>query len=207
MTTFKHRGLSKKLDDFLKKEDFPSLYKSYAWEWDKHSDGFPDIYRLESLLKGHLDNDGTIQLDDIYKVARWGGMGSGRARGISIEYEPVFKILNMKLSKIRGHGDDLVWGPEDIALLLRESTKGLGPTFASKVLRFVLPEHYGAVDTRCVGAFGNWTELRLNQEGSAIAENGWPEGYGTWINILRYFAQSLNAQPVECPHPENFILT
>ena len=75
MTVFAPKGLSKslthKLDDFLDKEDFPSLYKSYNWENDTHKAGFPDIHRLELQLSAHAES-GAITLDDIVDVAHWG---------------------------------------------------------------------------------------------------------------------------------------
>lgn len=109
------------------------------------------------------------------------------------------------------HGWAIDKNPENIAQMLQDSTKQLGPTYVSKVLRFALPVHFGAIDTRCVRMFGEdsdhrWVSLKVVDYGYGpyieTASSRWPRGYGTWINILRYFAHHL---PTNCPHPQNFV--
>lgn len=105
MAVFDHRGLSpaltRQLDDFLKKEDFPSLYKSYDWKpkkcssthtshnWnqDKHDDnkGFLNIHRLECKLARYVKND--ITLEDIFDVACWGDIVNSNRLKLHIQLE------------------------------------------------------------------------------------------------------------------------
>jgi hypothetical protein len=93
----------------------------------------------------------------------------------------------------------------------------VGPTYASKVLRFALPKHYGAIDSRCVRVFGqgdpaskkqDWLELQAspsnksrNRWGILESQAGWPQGYGVWLAILRHIASTI---AVPCPHPPIF---
>ena len=98
MTVFAPKGLSKslthKLDDFLDKEDFPSLYKSYNWENDTHSAGFPDIHRLELQLSLHAEAKGVTH-GDIVDVAQWGKLP--KAKQIAINNKHAFGVLNKNL--------------------------------------------------------------------------------------------------------------
>lgn len=99
--------------------------------------------------------------------------------------------------------------------LQKNITKGVGPIYLSKILRFGLPQEYGAIDTRCVRVFGRgdtsacrhaWLALYVRNDGYGwyIPKNqaGWPKEYETWINILRYISFSL---PEDCPHPPGFM--
>jgi hypothetical protein len=98
---------------------------------------------------------------------------------------------------------------------LQSRTRGLGPTYLSKVLRFAVPEHYGAIDSRCVRVLGqgdpsavqhDWLELRVRNDGYGWyipkAQSAWPSDYGLWLAILHYVAFNLK---VPCPHPRAFI--
>jgi hypothetical protein len=100
-----------------------------------------------------------------------------------------------------------------LSAISRRVTTGVGPTYISKVLRFSLPQEYGAIDTRCVRVFGHgdpvvhrhdWLKLRVHNSGSGwyIANTNWPDDYASWVNILRYFASAL---PANCPHPVTFV--
>jgi hypothetical protein len=104
-------------------------------------------------------------------------------------------------------------------LILRKNTRGLGPTYLSKVLRFALPSEFGAIDTRIVRVVGNgdsnskeqsWLSLKVRNDGYGwyIPENqsAWPKDYSRWINILRFFAQLLNNSGKLCPHPKDFVI-
>jgi len=78
-----------------------------------------------------------------------------------------------------------------------------------------MPSEFGAVDSRLVRVFGQdypgslgWIDLVAQQARDGrwcINEQGWPEGYTTWINILRFFARALQDQGINCPHPHSFV--
>ena len=103
---------------------------------------------------------------------------------------------------------------------LSQQTSGLGPTYLSKMLRFLAPIEYGAIDTRIVRTFGrptfmqgeSWLSLgvQVGQNGKYYIptyQAGWPNEYAKWINILRFFAGLANAPETgqACPHPSAFV--
>jgi len=101
---------------------------------------------------------------------------------------------------------------------LQEQIRGLGPTYLSKLLRFALPQEFGAIDTRIVRVVGmgdsqsklqEWLCLKVRNDGYGwyIPKNqsAWPSEYSKWINILRFCAHFLNNSGKLCPHPEGFL--
>ena len=95
--------------------------------------------------------------------------------------------------------------------------KGIGPTYLSKVLRFGLPQEYGAIDSRCVRVFGkgdpdssrhSWLDIRVRNDGYGWyiprTQSHWPKGYGVWLDILRFFSNRLTRP---CLHPQSFVAT
>lgn len=193
-----------KLDHFLSTIDFVTLFKSYAWSLDTFQDGFPDILRLEIQLMTSAENNG-ISLKDVKDVAKWGGLPK---RG-AITGQDIVLTFDGDVRREINHHPTL-----PIIELRKKITKGIGPTYQSKVVRFGLPEEYGAIDTRCVRVFGrgdpqnqrhDWLSLKATSYKNRWCINEtqatWPDGYGSWINILRYFSQKL---PNTCPHPKTF---
>jgi len=200
------------LDTFLQVQSFPDLYRAYAWRNDRFENAFPDICRLESQLV-MMDQKGGITLSAVERVAEWGAMrNQGRIAGAEVVLPPrslhtpegvaVADLGNHPLTPVR--------------VLQANITGGVGPTYLSKVLRFALPQEYGAVDTRCVRVFGrgdsdvrrhDWVELSARNYGDGwsipTTQSAWPKEYATWVNILRYFAMRL---PGDCPHPASFVM-
>lgn len=202
--------LTAQLALFVKENDFPALYKAYSWRGDEHSTGFGHILALESRLTTNDQSTG-ITLEDVYAVAEWGAMRNrDRIAGSSIVLPPYsLHTVNGDASPTLLHSPTL-----PISQLRRGIIGGIGPTYLSKVLRFASPHEYGAIDTRCVRVFGqgdranqkrNWIELRARNNGYGwyipAGQASWPNEYGTWINILRYFVSVL---PRNCPHPTGF---
>ena len=212
---FESRGLNEaltaKLDRFLACNDFTQLYRSYSWKSDTYGAGFPGISSLELRLRGKTDQ---ITLANVKAVKCWGcprGTSREKIHGTRIIYPELFLDLRTRLSDLSLIGDD----PGGPAGVLAASVSGVEATYASKVLRFVMPEQYGAIDTRQVSVFGvdgrdddtrGWLPLRVMEglHGRSVDsdnKNSWHTGYGVWINILRYFAGKL---PDNCPHPNSF---
>lgn len=205
---FKPIGLSNeligKLDAFLETNSFVDLYSNYNWKRDRFSNGFPDIFSLENNLLLSKNTTG-IALSEVKCVAKWGGNHR--------------KIIGpaIVLPKCALVGDDGVPNPEleiDPLRPLKQfaNIELIGPTYYSKVLRFALPQEYGAIDTRLVRVFGQgdlaehqWLTLftkKSKRWSIPEAQRGWPSEYSKWINILRYFASKLENN---CPHPQKFI--
>ena len=212
---FNPRNLSERvvgsLNDFLNHNDFAELYKSYRWEDDNHKTGFTDIMSLEIQLRHNAKTTG-MTCDDIRRVVKWGKLRNpGRVKCIDSPALPVDALYSSDGKPIRA----LEMNPTSPIEMLDQKTTGLGPTYLSKALRFAMPEQYGAIDTWCVRVFGegdpensrhNWLALRTRNDGYgwyiSKAQSSWPSEYGTWINILRYFAHRL---PANCPHPPAFV--
>lgn len=202
-------ALAEKLQCFAESNDLVTLYRSYNWRNDNIRSGFCDILGLEKRLVSAVREQHSVRRADIQDVADW-----GKKRGKAVEcsecvpvhlYEgrlPLSSLAQMPQAPL----DDLC------------QVKYVGPTYKSKVLRFAMPDEYGAIDTNVVRVFGidedgdatyAWLSLKVDNYGYGpyIRENhpAWPSDYGLWINILRYFAQHLACEGVACPHPEAFI--
>ena len=201
-----------RLESFLKSVDFQYQYTSYDWGNDRHATGFKDILSLEIQLGRNAKTDG-ITYEDLIRVAEWGNMRNrGRVKCIN---SPALKPRTL-YTPDGNITSNLIGQPTSPIETLDENTQGLGPTYLSKVLRFAMPEQYGAIDTWCVRVFGegdpdksrhNWLSLRVRNDGYGwyipkTPKRLWPSEYGTWINILRYFANRL---PPNCPHPPAFV--
>lgn len=199
------------LCNFQFNNDFVQLFKSYNWRNDTYANGFPDIRHLESILI-ESDKGRGISLQDVKKVADWGKL---RNRGRINGKEIVLPSTTLHADKA-GPADSLFLHPlKPVQILEANIERGIGPTYLSKILRFGMPQEYGAIDTRCVRIFGqgdpanqqqDWLTLRARNDGygwyMSKTQSAWPSGYAVWINILRYFSHKL---PQNCPHPQDFV--
>jgi hypothetical protein len=156
--------------------------------------------------------DRGISLQDVRDVANWGKLRNpGRIAGNYI-------VLPRNTLHTNNGGPTEILRLQPISPLctLEENiTSGIGPTYFSKVLRFGLPQEYGALDSRCVRVFGkgdphaqrqNWLAIIVRNDGYGWyipkTQAKWPSAYGIWIDILRFFAEKL---PHNCPHPQGFV--
>lgn len=203
-------NLVQELESFLEHHNFAELYKAYLWKNDVHHAGFPDIFRLEYLLDIH-QRVGGITADDVTEVAKWGGLNKInqiQCMGLVLKPNTICSQGGSPYPQLK----DNITSP--LESLRKGIIKGIGPTYLSKVLRFICPQEYGAIDTRCVRVFGNgdedskchsWLNLYVRNYGRWFipeAQENWPNGYGRWIDILRFFAHRI---PQDCPHPAPFV--
>jgi hypothetical protein len=204
-------ALVTELQRFVDANSFVNLYQAYSWRNDTYEKGFPDIRALESRLAG-ADLIAGVTLDDVKGVVAWGALrNQGRVAGQSVVAPPyTFRTHTGAAQPALAHAPLApLWA------ICERLTRGVGPTYLSKVLRFSLPQEYGAIDTRLVRVFGcgdpdahryDWLKLQASNSGYGwyIAKNqrSWPDDYVSWVNILRYFASVL---PANCPHPATFI--
>jgi hypothetical protein len=198
------------LGAFARENSFPDLYRPYSWKNDTYLKGFPDIYSLETRLS-LSDQTTGITLDDVKAVAAWGSMrNQKRIRG------PAVISPANTLHSITGETHPTLANQPLVPLsTMQAKLHGVGPTYVSKVLRFALPQEYGAIDTRCVRVFGHgdsganqhhWIQLRARNDGYGWYIPGtqarWPHDYAVWLNILRHCATLL---PKNCSHPQAFV--
>lgn len=152
-----------------------------------------------------------ISLKDVKDVTAWGRLSNPagiKSKDIVLTPKSLFTVKGDVKQELDQHPT------LPILSLQKNIEKGIGPTYQSKIVRFGLPQEYGAIDTRCVRVFGqgdpksqrhNWLPLKVsygNRWYIPKTQAAWPEGYGRWINILRYFSQKL---PNNCPHPQDFV--
>ncbi|WP_317065879.1 hypothetical protein [Methanoculleus caldifontis] len=187
--------------------DFSALYREYAWRNDTWEKGFPDILRLEREVTVAARSR-TLGLDHVRQVARWGGL-AGRfdcpdplAVTLYVGDAPAYWLVRDSGETVRD---------------IERQVRGFGPTYASKLLRFAVPQVFGALDTRLVRVFGRGDpamqryallDLAAEQFGSRwaipVTQPGWPGEYGTWTGVLHALASALNREEVCCPHPAGF---
>ena len=197
-----------RIDDLIETCDFAERYRTYAWKRDRWQNGFPDICRLERDI-GDAARAGTLSREHLKAIARWGGLpGIERIRAPAPIRIALFEDGNVAR-----------WArenPENAIRVLGGQIRGFGPTYTSKLLRFAVPELFGAIDTRIVRIFGagdtshlhllDLTATPVDGRWAILSgQQGWPEEYGTWTAILTYTAAWLNAAGQSCPHPEALI--
>ncbi len=202
--------VQKRIDGFLAVHDLRSLYRRYEWGGDTWENGFPAMRQLEIDLTMAVKHR-YLTKTHVISVARW-----GRLRNIKRISCP--ELMSFSLYE----GDDMTeffGSPPSFALrLLRDSIRGIGPTYLSKILMFGRPQLYGAIDTRLVRVFGTvggdteglrWLSLNVKTFGYGwyIPEYqaSWPGEFDTWISILHHIADLCNSRGHECPHPDEYI--
>ena len=201
----KHR--QGEIDRLLADLDFPALYRGYAWKDDTWEKGFPGILGLEREVTAAA-RDQALGLDHVQKIARRAGLPDrvdcpGRIAVILyIGSAPAYWLMQES---------------GETARIVEERIGGSGPTCASKLLRFAVPQVFGGIDTRLVRVFGRGDpeeqrypllDLAALPSGGRWAipagQPGWPGEYGAWTGVLHALASALNREEVCCPHPEGF---
>jgi len=198
------------IESFLSNHDLAFLYEEYHWIHDTWDNGFKDMRKLELDLTTHA-KQGYLTESDIKRVAKWGRLPNTK------------RIQCPERVKISLYdSDDLAESPRIDSSVhlrqLRETIKGMGPTYLSKVLMFSRPQLYGAIDTRLVRVFGRgdtdiewhrWLSLRVRKFGERWhipeRQTSWPGEYSTWIEILHHMAHICNTSGHKCPHPQEYI--
>jgi len=151
-----------------------------------------------------------ITLEHLLQIARWGEL---RSQDKITCRDPV----NLPVYAGGKHADWVKDNPARGIVYLRPQMRFFGMVSQSKLLRFVMPWEYGAIDNRLCRVFGRGdfisqhTELlslqvEYNPQGNRwdlkYYQAEWPSEYGTWIHILRMIANELNQRGIPCPHPE-----
>lgn len=200
----------RQIESFLNTNNLISLYKDYKWRndfWDVNN-GFVDIEHLESEFNnGKKSNEYIISKNNISLLNEW---GNSRYKN-RINFPEEITLSIKKDNDIKTIAETTFY---ELDQKLRTfKVRGLGPTYISKILRFLLPEFFGAIDTNIVIVFGsncyNWLNLKVSNSGygNYINRNqsGWPREYIQWVLNLKYITYFLNKSGIKCPHPGNFI--
>jgi hypothetical protein len=195
--------------DFLQdySDQIPRFYESYTWNSRSPEDSHRELFDLEKEISTAAKLN-CIKHSHLLKIAEWGKHPnkkkiSGPDPLNLILYDGGKPVVCLRFE------------PVNPICIIEGRISGFGPTYSSKLLHFAVPEIYGALDTRLVRVFGNVSKdtssypmLDLNvtrpKKGRPSIprdQPNWPEEYGTWVAILNYYANVLNANRIYCNHP------
>ena len=174
---------------------FPEYFRGYNWKDKHHLYGYPaDKYRefnwinsLETRFKWLKQNNATEKTASIYLVRemiQWGGSQKGVLQKFDDRLGEVnlYDIIAKTISHLNNTGKAI-----ESAL----SLPGMGLTYASKLLRFLNPEKYGALDSRIRGA------LEMNAPETGIPtiydgnRNSMIKGYEAFIVYIENLKRQL----------------
>lgn len=149
------KSSSKMTNEHFNISNFSSYLSNYNWGSGKKAkhhlfgyppDCFPDFAWVNSLenrfqwLKDNIENDKVSGLYLVKEMIHWGG----NQKGVLQEFEDNIGLYNFK-SAIQNVTSNLHTPEKAIREAL--DIPGLGLTYASKLLRFLEPEKYGALDS------------------------------------------------------------
>ena len=135
------------LKDFVIGHDFVDYYKKYHWRGDTWLSGFPDILECEIETERAVKND-RLGIEHVRRICIWGGYRN-------LQRVECRETVSLQLYENQKPNERIEEDPCFALQILREKTKGLGPTFLSKVLRFALPSEFGAIDSQIVRVMGH----------------------------------------------------
>lgn len=184
-------------------QKFPDYFRSYRWS-DKHSlYGYPpDSYgdfdwiaslerRFQWLRKNHASSV-TSSLCLIREMIQWGGSQNGVLQKFD-ERLGETNLRELLTDVITNIGDQ----KQAIEAALR--LPGMGLTYASKLLRFLDPDNYGALDSRVRAA------LQGKVAPSAIGkihdgnQNSMSKGYLEFLKYVSAIGQQLDSEGIARP--------
>lgn len=188
------------MDQPMELSKYPNYYQQYSWN-GKHklfgypTDSYPYFHWINSLEKRFIwlrENSATQNTASKYliqEMIEWGGSqngvlqkfndGSGEINLLQIVQEI---IANLDI-------------PQK-AITSALSLPGLGLTYASKLLRFMKPEKYGALDSRIRGALFKRNLLRKINDGNI---NSMINGYLEFFRLLNNLKSQLEDQQIKKP--------
>ncbi len=196
----KHR--QEEVDGLLGHLDFPALYRSYVWGDETWEKGFSGVLALEREMAAAARSR-TIGPEHVQKITRRIGCTGRLAVTLYIGDAPAYWLMHEPGETARAVGEKLPW---------------LGPTDTGRILRFAVPEVFGALDARLVRVFGcgdpavqRYPLIDLIAERFAgrwdipAGQPAWPAEFGAWTGVLHAIARALNREEICCPHPAGFV--
>lgn len=136
---------------------FPMHFRAYKWD-KKHrlygypKDSYPDFEWIAVLerrfrwLKINYEIKSTASIYLLKEMVQWGGSQNGTLQKFEdgIEQHNLQELLHNTIADL---------GDTKRAITAALKFPGMGLTYASKLLRFLDPERYGALDSRLRDAF------------------------------------------------------
>lgn len=183
-------------------EKFPEYYRRYSW-YGKHKlfgyppDTFPQfrwIASLEERFAWVVDNIPDNKSASKYllqEMIEWGGSQNG----VLQKFNDASGEVN--LYEIMGCIIDGLSDPKE-AISCALQLPGLGLTYASKLLRFMRPEVYGALDSRIRKALYQEGKLPKIFDGNV---KSMVSGYMLFVKLIHMIRDELESNGIKNPHP------
>ncbi|MFC7297914.1 hypothetical protein [Herminiimonas aquatilis] len=192
----------------LNLNSFPEYFRSYSWDKKHHLYGYPpdnfekfewilSLERRFEWLKHHGTNKPTASIYLFREMIQWGGSQNG----VLQKFEDQLGETNLQ-AVIQAIVNNL-HDPKlaiDVALTL----PGLGLTYASKLLRFLHPERYGALDTRVRNALLqqiNHNRIPKIYDGNAKSMSTGYIAFNSYVNSLKINLEDASINRPECALP------
>lgn len=180
--------------------NFPKYYKNYAWS-GKHMlfgyppDSFPEFSWIASLEKRfwwvakNLNTNKSASKYLLQEMIQWGGSQNGVLQKFNDGSGEMnlFEVLSDVI-------ENLPTPEQAINSALR--LPGLGLTYASKLLRFMQPETYGALDSKIREALKSDGRLPKIYDGN---HNSMVSGYVQFISLLEEIKAILKQKGIAKP--------
>lgn len=181
-------------------ERFPGYFKEYRWEGKHHLYGYPaDSYpefqwisSLERRFEWLLENSSSKNTASIYLVKEmieWGGSQNG----VLQKFED--RLGEVNLYQVEQDIFNNIDCPRE-AIKSALEVPGLGLTYASKMLRFIKPDIYGALDSRIRAALLKEEQLGKIYDGN---KKSMVDGYCDFLDLLNGIKQELESRGIEKP--------
>jgi hypothetical protein len=198
------RSLHHTIATMIPIEDFPSYFRDYAWQ-DKHAlygypgdtfdASFPWIGSLERRFAWLKMNHTAQQTSSVYLVRemiQWGGSQNGTLQKFD-DGQGEVNLYDLLADTI-GH-----LGTPELALRAALNIPGMGLTYASKLLRFLDPEIYGALDGRVRDGLDSRKGIGLIPIIRDSSVNSMVSGYLAFLTNIATLRQQLDTAGIERP--------
>jgi hypothetical protein len=185
----------KKFPEYFQKYNWNGKHKLYGYPPDRCGD-FVWINSLEARFKWLRQNyatENTASICLIREMIQWGGSQNGVLQKFDDHLGEInlYDTVAKTISRLSSTGSAI-----EAALAM----PGMGLTYASKLLRFLNPEKYGALDNRVRGALEKCaSEARMPKiyDGNV---NSMINGYEAFIDYIETLKRQLDADKI--PRPE-----
>ncbi|WP_156409887.1 hypothetical protein [Duganella sp. Root198D2] len=180
--------------------NFADQFRAYSWN-GKHSlygypeDAFPRFEWIVTLekrfewLRINCDSEKTASVYLIKEMIQWGGSQNGTLQ----KFEDGAGEVNLQQLM-----DQTISNLDDTERAISSALKfpGMGLTYASKLLRFLDPERYGALDNRIRKAL---LKAEILPEITDSSNPNMISGYVKFMNIVEGIRSQLNTQAISRP--------
>jgi hypothetical protein len=178
--------------------NMPAYYTNYAWDGKHRLFGYPAdqypgfdwIRSLEERFKWSRNNWSMNQSAPRHLVPEMIQWGNSLKRSTLSKFEDGLGDVNL-----RNCLNDVIINLANTCAAIAAARRipGLGPTYSSKLLRFLDPDNYGALDSQIMKALGRWGI----DNGISNYQN--VQGYCNYLSFLRALQTSLHVEEIVKP--------